>query len=241
VSEPDLDGDVMHSGLHLTFHEVLGGSADDLAALLAIHAELFPQYVYYQPYMRQRAPQPPDANPPLVEHWWLIKVDGEPAGVRFFNYSPQRDCGLGLAVGILPAYRRLSVNGYGRLSEAVLFETLAHLRLDAQATSRPEPVGMVSEIEEYIWPRCLDYGYVRLSVDYEEPSFVHNALVAETPDVTFRPIGLGCLPTRPDTFDPAAPAMLANVVRAFLVDHYGLPDDHEAVQRALNSIEPIRK
>jgi hypothetical protein len=224
----------------ITIHEILGGSEKDLADLLEIHSELFPEYAYYQPYMRERAKFAPDANPNLVEHWWLVRVEGHAAGVRFFDYVPQRDCGLGLAVGIRPAYRQVTFGKHQRLSEILLLKTLDHLSVDAQHTGRPLPIGMVSEIEDYILPRCIEYGYVELPVDYEEPSLVLSPVVpntlTNTHQLKFRPITLGCLPTEKASFDSSDPVMLADVVKAFLIDHYGLPEDHQAVRRALDSI-----
>ena len=62
-------------GTNIILHEVLGGSEDDLRDLLAIHRELFPGYEYYQPYMWERAKQPPHANPDRIEHWWLVRSE----------------------------------------------------------------------------------------------------------------------------------------------------------------------
>jgi hypothetical protein len=226
-------------GTNITLHEVLGGSENDLVDLLAIHRELFPDYEYYQPYMQERAKLPHHANPDLVEHWWLVRVAGQPAGVRFFVYVPQRDCGLGLAVGVRPAYRKVTFGEYQRLSEILLLKTLEYLTIDAEKSGRVTPIGMVSEIEDYILPRCIEYGYIPLNVDYQEPSFVQNSVVSVDKDepISFRPIALGCLPTNKDAFDPTDPNMLTNVVKALLVDHYGLAEDHPVVRRALNSIE----
>jgi hypothetical protein len=231
-------------GTDISMHEVLGGSEADLADLLELHRELFPEYAYYQPYMRERARTSPDARSNLVEHWWLVRVKGQAAGVRFFDYAPQRDCGLGLAVGIRAEYRKITVGEFQRLSELLLLKTLEFLTIDASKAGRPVPIGMVSEIEDYILPRCIEYGYVELPVRYQEPSRIVGSQGSqtqlETEPLTFRPITLGCLPSNPETFDPADAVMLTNVVKAFLVDHYGLPEDHQAVCRALDSIESKR-
>jgi hypothetical protein len=226
-------------GTNITLHEVLGGSEKDLVDLLAIHRELFPDYVYYQPYMQKRAKLPPNANPDLVEHWWLVRVAGQPAGVRFFVYVPHRDCGLGLAVGIRPTYRKATFGEYQRLSEILLLKTLEYLTIDAEKSGRMAPIGMVSEIEDYILPRCIEYGYIPLNIDYQEPSFVQDSVVSVSAaePISFRPIVLACLPTDKASFDPSDPVVLTNVVKAFLVDYYGLAENHQVVRQALNSIE----
>jgi hypothetical protein len=229
----------------ITFHEVLGGSDCDLADLLDIHSELFPEYAYYQPYMRERAALPPNARSGIIEHWWLVRVKGEAAGARFFDYVPHRDCGLGLAVGVRRAYRSNTFGSYQRLSEILLRVTLDHLLTDAHTVGRPAPFGMVSEIEAYVLSRCLEYGYVELPVHYQEPSFIQDPLLAlsvpEAREMTFRPITLGCLPTDPNRFDPTDPVMLTNFVKALLIDHYCLPENHPILCQALDSIESREK
>jgi hypothetical protein len=229
----------------LTIHEVLGGDERDLQDLLRLHAELFPHYVYYHPYMRRRAEFPPNADPDLVEHWWLVRVHGEAAGVRFFDYVPGHNCGLGLAIGIKPTFRRMGSAPYRRLSELLLMTSLDYLRVDAQAAGKPAPMGMVSEIEDYILATCVEYGYIELPVDYEEPSIVHSSLVPdnllESQELTFRPITLACLPLDKKKFDPTDSTMLTEVVNALLIVYYGLAEDHPVVRRVLDSIRARKK
>jgi hypothetical protein len=228
----------------LTIHEVLGGDECDLQDLLRLHAELFPHYGYYQPYMQQRAHYPPDADPDLIEHWWLVRIQGEAAGVRFFDYVPRRNCGLGLAIGIRPSFRHAASSPYRRLSELLLMTSRDYLQVDAEAAGQPAPLGMVSEIEGYILATCVEYGYIELPVDYEEPSIVHNSTVPdrllESQELTFRPITLACLPLDKTKFDPTAPAMLTEVVNALLIDYYGLTADHPVTRRVLDSIQTRR-
>jgi hypothetical protein len=229
----------------LTIHEVLGGDKHDLQDLLRLHADLFPHYGYYQPYMQQRAKYPLDADPNLIEHWWLVRIQGEAAGVRFFDYVPRRNCGLGLAVGIKPSFRRAASGPYRRLSELLLMTSLDYLQVDAGAAGKPAPLGMVSEIEDYILATCVEYGYIELPVDYEEPStIVHSSIVPdgllEAQELTFRPITLACLPLDRTKFDPANPAMLTEVASALLIDYYGLTEDHPVTRRVLDSIQARR-
>jgi hypothetical protein len=225
--------------IRLTVHEVLGGCQCDQDDLLALHAALFPQYAYYQTYMRQRAQQPPNADPRFVEHWWLIRLNDQPAAIRFFKYVPERNCGLGLAVGIQPEYRQHTFGRYRRFSEAIVLASLEQLCTDAKALGKLTPVGMISEIEAYLLPRYYrEYGFIRLPIDYTEPSLTAEAqkLVADTEDLVFRPMELGILPSDPARFDPQDSEMLRQIVLAFLVDHYGLSENHLIVRRALASI-----
>lgn len=228
-------------GLELTIHEVLGGDADDLESLLTIHQDLFPQYGYYRPFMRERAQEPPDADPRFVEHWWLLRINGEAAAVRFFKYVPHRHCGCALAIGIKPEFRPYTLGRYRRFSEAILLGSIRQLKTDAKAAGRPTPVGMVTEIESYLRLRYYrEYGYVRLPLDYLEPSFTPEAEPHleedERAEIKFRPIELGILPLAGSPFDLSDPRVLNDVVSALLIDHYGLDEDHWAVIRARKSI-----
>jgi hypothetical protein len=229
----------------LAIYEVLGGDERDLRDLLQLHAELFPQYAYYQPYMRQRAKLPPEADLVLVEHWWLVRIHGEAAGVRFFVYVPGRDCGLGLAIGIKPSFRRAASGPYRRLSELLLMTSLDYLQVDAQAAGRPAPFGMVSEIEDYVLASCIEYGYIELPVDYEEPSVLRRSTVADalldSEELVSRPIALACLPLDKTTSDPTDPTVLAVAVQALLIDYYGLAEDHPLTRRVLSSIQARKK
>ncbi|MBN1679625.1 MAG: hypothetical protein JW966_04985 [Anaerolineae bacterium] len=227
-------------GPDLTISEVLGGNQDDLDDLLSIHQELFPQYLYYQPFMRERATKPPGADPRFVEHWWLLRVDGQAAAIRFFKYIPARDCGFALAIGVLPAFRALTFGRYLRFSHAILIGSMNQLKADAQAAGRPMPVGMGTEIEHYLlWRYYTEYGYVKLPVDYREPSFSQEAEVYieqnDKKELQFRQIELGILPCNHAHFNPNDSEMLKNVIFALLVDHYELPEDHWVIRHALKS------
>jgi hypothetical protein len=231
-------------GTQLSIHEVLGGPQRDLEDLLAIHADLFPQYAYYHAYMRHRAKQPSDADPRTVEHWWLIRLNGQAAAVRFFKYVPGRNCGIALAIGIKPDYRRHTFGRYRRFSEAILHTSLQQVQSDAEVAGKPTPVGMVVEIEHYLFARYFDeYGHLRLPIDYLEPSFTAEAkpFLDSTAQLEFRPIALGILPTDSCPFNPLDEKMLNDVVFALLIDHYGLPENHWTVRRALDSIQMAQR
>ncbi len=230
--------DTPHPGLSV--HEVLGGSKRDLDDLLAVHRELFAKFSSYIPYMIERAKDPPDADPCFVEHWWLARIDGEPAGIRYFKYVPARQCGLSLGIAVLKLYRHLTFGRYGRFSKLLTLTSLEQLQADAAAAGQPVPVGIVAEVENYLLPRYDEYDFIRLPIDYNEPSSTPeaNAARGEAEDhLSFRPIQLGVFMLADTSFDPFNRQMLRQLVLAFLVDHYGLPDDHPVVCRALESIQ----
>ncbi len=239
----------------IAIYETIGHNADRHERMLDLYAELFPYYAYYLPYMRHRMQLPIDADPNFTERWWLIEVDGNPAGVRLFKYSPGRDCGLSLGIAIKPEYRHLSSKGYARLAEQLLADSQEHLRADARAAGKPTPIGMVTELQvpettadaaikrgrARLIERYHEYGYIDLPVEYYEPPFIQGkeeVLVdpAAIADRDFLRLKLGIFPCPGGQFDLNDADMVSSLTCAFLVDHYGLPEDHWVVRRALESI-----
>jgi len=229
----------------LTVHEVLGGSEHDLNDLVSVHQELFPKFAHYVPFMFERAKAPPDADPRFVEHWWLARIDGAPAGIRYFKYVPARNCALSLGIAILKPFRHLTFGSYGRFSRLLTLTSLEQVQADAKAMGRPVPVGIVAEAESYLLSRYDEYNFIRLPVDYQEPSSTPEARearhAASDQALTFRPIQLGLFKLEDTSFDPQNHRVLRDMVLAFLVDHYGLAEEHPLVSRALQSIETMQE
>ncbi len=229
----------------LSVCEVLGGRVADLQDLLKVHQELFPKFASYIPFMLERANDPPGADPRFVEHWWLARIDGQPAGIRYFKYVPARHCALSLGIGVLKPYRHLTFGHYGRFSKLLTLTSLEQVRADADAAGQPVPVGIVAEVEAYLLPRYDEYNFMRLPIDYQEPSSTPEASDARGepsgPDqLTFRSIQLGLFKLDDTRFDPFSLPVLQDMVLAFLVDHYSLPAEHPVVQRALKSLEAMQ-
>lgn len=231
-----------HPGL--TVHEVLGGTEQDLEDLLMIHRELFPKFSSYIPFMYERAQEPPDTDPRFIEHWWLARIDGEPAGIRYFKYVPRRHCGLSLGIAILKPFRHLTFGDhYGRFSRMLTLTSLEQLEADARSMDQPVPVGIFAEVEAYLLPRYDEFDFIRLPIDYQEPSSTPEASEArgDSTDETlsFRSIAVGVFKLANTQFDPFNRSVMKDMTLAFLIDHYGLPDDHPVVQRALESIDTM--
>jgi hypothetical protein len=224
----------------VTFHETLGGSDDDIDALLEIHAELFPQYAYYQPFMRERVKQPPDAIPGCIEHWQLIKIDDVAAGISLFKYIQAHCCGLVLAIAVRPAFRSVAAGPYPRLAQYVLMQQVEQIKTDTQRLGQCAPVGLAAEVEDHLLARYQSYGFVRLPVAYAEPSFTkeaHPLLELAQQRLELRPMNLLFYPIMREMFDPTHRAIIGAVVNAFLVNHYGLSEDHWLIHRTMNSVE----
>ena len=89
------------------------------------------------------------------------------------------------------------------------------------------------------------YGYtiLELPVDYLEPPFMYEYTRFIEPDVLaklqFEPMHLVIFPVGGKHLDPNDTALLTNITLGLLIDHYGLSEDHWAVQRALASINQV--
>jgi hypothetical protein len=239
---------------NLAAYEVIGGSANHLGALLELHKEIFPYFAQYLPYMEARVKSDPEDEWDAIDHWWLVEINGIPAGFRMFKYNPHRNCGLGLLMAVRPKYRHLSCSPFSRLAELLIASSLEQIETDSQASGRSLPIGMGVELQlpettqnldiqqgrAHLINRYRAYGFRDLPVEYYEPPFIledvsfQEYALPEAED--FHRLLFGYFPPRSTQRSPA-PDIISNLVLAFLVDHYHLPVDHWAVQRALSSTQ----
>jgi len=224
----------------VTLHEVLGGSERDLEDLLRIHTELFPSYFYYQPYMRERATQPPHSNPSQIEHWWLARVGGRAAAIHLFKTIPARRWGLVLALGVRPEYRPVSVGPHRRFAEFLLRRGLGHMRADARSAGQEPLLGMAVETEEPLLARYQEYGFVRVPVTYAEPPFTQEAQAylaqPQSSPSGLHPMHVCVFLTDRRQYDQFNSDAIRDLARALLVDHYGLSEDHWLARQTFDSI-----
>ncbi len=240
----------------LVVHETIGGSETQRRALLALYAEIFPAYAYYLPYMDYKMRQTIDHDPAFIERWWLLEIDGAPAALALFKYSPAHDLSFNLTTAVHPNFRKFSVAGHERLVTFLLDAMERQTHADAAAHERPQPTGMIAEFqtpeadmtaEEKQWhlhvmKRFRGMGYLEMPIAYREPPYIFGseALLAgvEPSDMGFHDM---ILTIKPTTSAPVAPTdhdVMQRSALMILVDHYKLPHDHWVVQLALQSIAP---
>lgn len=227
-----------------SIYELLG-SGDDarIEAMLGLYQMLFPQYQHYIPRMRRRALHQNENRKGHVVHYWLIEVDGVPAGLRTFRYVRERRCGLAHALAVDPNYREHFV-GDKRLAVFVIYECLRQIIKDAKDYGDPPVLGMVNEVET---SRLMEHyernGLIKLPLKYVEPIFppevVGRSRADEIAQIKFSPMQIGFLPNPEVQLTSYTDEMLSDFVLAFLVDHYGLPENHPAVTEVLQSINSI--
>jgi GNAT superfamily N-acetyltransferase len=218
------------------------GSRDTrrIESMLELYARLFPQYAHYVPRMRRRAEFGEERRAGHVVHYWLVEVDGRPAGLRTFRYVRARHVGLAHALAVDPAYRQVTVGGQ-RLSMLLVHACLDQIVADARRLGDLPALGMVNEVES---PRLLEHykhnGILELPVKYVEPIFPSEqqgrSREQEIDLIDFEPMFLGFLPDVAEGIRTYTSELIANFSLAFLVDHYGLPVEHPQVQAVLDSI-----
>jgi len=227
--------------IKVVIKEAIGGDPSSQEALLKLHKEFFPQYSQYLPYMEKRLLLPPIDEYGNIEHWWILEYDKHPAGFIMFKYVPLRDCSLGLLIAVKPAYRKLSVGQSKTLAEYLIKASLEQIKQDAYSAGRSIPVGMVVEVEtSRLMLVYREYGFIELPVDYCSPPYIQGETTFENREaldkLEYLKSIIGIFPLGEAHADLRDPTLISELVLAFLVDHYHLPENNNAVCRVLGSI-----
>jgi GNAT superfamily N-acetyltransferase len=225
-----------------TIYELLGsGDEQRIESMLGLYQMLFPQYQHYIQRMRRRAQNPNEHRKNNIVHYWLIEIDGKPVGLRTFRYVRHRHCGLAHALAIHPDFRNTVVEDK-KLSVFIIYECLHQVIRDAKENGDAPVLGMVNEVET---SRLMEHyernGLIQLPLKYVEPIFSPASLgksrQEEIAMIKFSPMHMGFLPNPEIKIEKYTKAMITDFVLAFLVDHYGLPENHPVVIETLNSIK----
>lgn len=227
---------------NVAIYELLGsGDEKRIESMLGLYQMLFPQYQHYVQRMRRRAQFGNQHREDNVVHYWLIEVDGQPAGLRTFRYIRKRRCGLAHALAVHPDFREALV-GDKRLAVFVIYECLNQIIRDAKECGNPPVLGMVNEVETN---RLMEHyernGLIKLPLKYVEPIFSPEAegksRAEELEMIKFSPMHMGFLPNPEVNIEAYTREMISDFVFAFLVDHYGLPENHPVVLEVIHSIK----
>jgi hypothetical protein len=225
----------------IVIHELLGsGDSARVETMLALYGELFPNYKHYIPRMRRRSTMNTNARTGSIAHYWLIEVDNKPIGITSFRYIHARNCGLGISFAILPEARSITTEGK-RLSAFTISKIMDQLLTDANHMGSSSFMGMVTEVEHVeLMNHYKRMGMLELPIKYYEPVFPPEAN-GQTRDgelklLNFLPTILGFTPNHTSNQAYFNRTVLKDFALAFLVDHYGLPEDHLKVQSIIQSI-----
>lgn len=235
-----MPAELIHEGSQLTIFEILGsGDKERIESLLALYSQLFPKYAHYVNRMQRRSSAPPDAREGHIAHYWLIEYERQPIGMATFRYIHKRNCGAGIAFGIVPETRSIRVKDE-RLSKYVISIILRQLAEDCEKLSSSDYWGLITEVEH---PELMGHykrmGMYELPIKYYEPIFPseNGKLPRDELDlIKFIPVILGITPNPKVPFQNYDSEILCDFAAAFLIDHYGLPENHEIVRSVLESI-----
>lgn len=227
---------------NVAIYELLGsGDTDRVEKMFDLYAKLFPQYQHYVPRMRRRAQFGNEHREGHIVHYWLVEVDGQPAGLRTFRYVRNRRCGLAHALAVDPAFREVTAADH-RLAVFVIYECLNQVIQDAKQKGDLPVYGMVNEVEPHrLMEHYMRNGLVQLPLKYVEPIFPPEvegrSRLEELAITRFSPMRIGFLPNPEAKVERYTREMISNFVKAFMVDHYGLPEQHPVVLEVLETIE----
>ena len=229
---------IVYEGSRTRIFELLGsGDEVRIDAMLALYSQYFPEYAHYTSRMRRRVVFPMDARPGHMAHYWLIEVDERPMGISTFRYIQKRKCGIGVSVALDSSVRSV-MEGDKRLSAIVISETLKRFADDQRTMGDSEFFGMVTEVEHReLMEHYKRLGMLELPIQYFEPVFpAHlNGNKPSEPE-SFKPVILGFTPNPKLPLREFDCKVLTDFALAFLVDHYGLSNDHQVVKSVIESI-----
>lgn len=228
---------------NVAIYDLLGsGDEERIEKMLGLYAKLFPQYQHYVPRMRRRTQFGNEHREGHIVHYWLVEVDGQPAALRTFRYVRGRRCGLAHALAVDPAYREVMAADH-RLAVFIIYECLGQVIRDARERGDLPVYGMVNEVEPHrLMEHYMRNGLVQLPLKYVEPIFPPEvegrSRLEELALTRFSPMHIGFLPNPEVKVEKYICEMISDFVKAFLVDHYGLPEQHPAILEVLKTIDP---
>lgn len=227
-------------------YDVMGGkNTEYLEFLLDLYREFFPAYIPVLSKVREKALSPANLDPRFVSHQWVTMLEGNPIGLVSFKFAVRHNLGLALSLAVRPAYRSLAWGEYRRFSNFLHTQMMKQQEIDSVMCGLPPLPGVVAEVEKISGPNdprarlhehYKEYGAVPLPITYHEPDSARN-LSAPTEE-NAHPMQLYIFPAHIKQDEDLLDAdMLERVITAFLVDHYGLPEDYWIVQQARQSIK----
>jgi len=234
---------IVRQEANVAVYDLLGSDDQDrVEKMLELYCKLFPQYQHYIPRMRRRAQFENEHRAGHIVHYWLIEVDGEPAGLRTFRYVRDRDCGLAHALAVDPNFRKVIVKEK-RLAVYIIYECLAQVIQDARDYGERPLLGMVNEVElDKLMEHYIRNGLIQLPLKYVEPIFPPEEAGRNREQelllTKFSPMHIGFLPNPQVSMEKYDRETIEDFVRAFLIDHYGLPENHPKVLEVIKSIRP---
>lgn len=205
----------------LAYIDVLpGASLNALEELTAIHLQHFGDAYGEATLDFRKAWEGTSPDPKIIEHQWLLHLDGVPCGELVFSINLSRRMVDRHFTSVRKEFRPQMPEGWIPLAT----KALADLCLSEAGGAGVDLLGMMSEIAPKHVAGWRGLGLFQPDIDYLEP--VHGNYWRQFGDLEFTPMVANILP-----FPAGREAGLAVIaeagVRSFLLDYYDVPDDNE--------------
>jgi len=200
-----------------------------LDSLAVVHDGFFPDYSHVLDDLRTqiRTGLPPEGE---IVHAWLVFCEGEPVGEWVFNLNLQHGVVMMLFGGIDRDARRGLAREY--------LEHFVNYLLDV-CVQEANALGIkvyavVLESDTHLIERWQSCGFFLADAEYREP--IHGVHWQKFGDLAFfDDYAAMVLPISDGLTLPKA-ELATRCISALLVDHYGLPPEHESVVSSLERV-----
>lgn len=208
--------------------DVLPGTPEEaVAALASIHLENFQAHYAHAAADFRNTWRRGLSDPDIIEHQWLLLLDGSPAGECVFHVNIRRRVVARHFLAMNRSARRALVPDWIAAVMAAAAETALQ-----DAESRGVSLfGMMSEITPAHAAGWRALGHVQPDIDYREP--LHGNYWREFGDLTFVPMVANILPF-PSGREAGLGVIAEAGVRAFLLDYYGVPESDPTFQAIID-------
>lgn len=218
----------------ISYLDVLPGTpVSRLDELREIHLTLFADNYPYAAEDFARTWREGARESDIIEHQWLLHVDGNPCGEFIFQVNLRRGIISRLFLGLLPEFRN-QVDGDW------IPALLAECEVIALAEARKAGVtlmAMMSEVKPRHARGWQRLGHVVPDISYQEP--VHGNHWREYGALRFQSMTANFLILQGHS-TAAMDVIAAAGVKAFLLDYYDVPSDDPILARILASCERLK-
>ena len=217
----------------LTYLDVLPGTPREaLEELSAIHLEYFGDSYAEATRDFRRAWEGAASQPEIIEHQWLLHLDGVPCGELVFSVNLQRRMVDRHFTSIRKEFRQqMPEQWIPSVTRAVTGASV-----EGAAAHGVQLLGMMSEIMPKHVAGWRKWGLYQPDIGYCEP--LHGNYWRDFGELEYVPMVANILPF-PEG-DTAGLGVVAEAgVRSFLLDYYGVPDDDPTFRGIIDSCRSL--
>lgn len=205
----------------LAYIDVLpGASLNALEELTAIHLQHFGDAYGEATLDFRKAWEGASPDPKIIEHQWLLHLDGVPCGELVFSINLARRMVDRHFTSVRKEFRPQMPEGWIPCAT----QAVVDLCLSEAGSAGVDLLGMMSEIAPKHVAGWRRLGLFQPDIDYLEP--IHGNYWRQFGDLEFTPMVANILPFPAGR--EAGIAVIAEAgVRSFLLDYYDVPEDNK--------------